>query len=1101
MVSNVYCPFCGVILLPDPYWDGPDTPQSSARPWYAQVRGIYSTNPAVDHIKTTGVGVVRGRKTLHAPLDSNRVYGDVAFDALDEWRLCEQSDSQWCFGFHESCWKMLILRLNHGRVGSLSQTDAAIAEMVFYQLYCTPCLEASIFHFGHDYAGAARTHKVFGRIQPVDLDSHLYADPCAISVMNFPTDSSSASGELGSSPGRKLSHDNSTVGSLAEVGERRYHAFRNLSTELLLEIFSYIPFEQHLTLRLVCHDLAVLADMSLLSRSYWRSRFLLGQEADFVFPCLSESQNWFRLFFATRASLKAATLPLVNRKRIRDLLEPIASLVDLDSVFRRGPGGLDYCPSLMRGNNFTLVDIESFQAGPRLAKVVGYFSGQLAYIDENCPLQEGCRVLYRKAQPFMVPQEEHEKRIGISTVKIGARRFISGINILPSDEGNCVGRLIGYRNPAAETCIDMPTNLLIKAFRVAFCSEGLVGIQLQYDNSASSCWIGHSNGPGIAQGTLQIPTRADQYHLLADIDRFKIVSLGLADWIDDHQSSLHRTHSDVKEPFHTPSQLWIPHAPMHEGLLVSLLLPSGSPRAFEPLSNIDFGGPGGRCLMSLIRLDFHMTSYPHPLIGIGYHYADGKSVFFGSTGGCAISIPINGPSGERISGIRIVEDNRDVYHSEGLGGLQVSTNYERSIILAPLSYRLEASVTPIPSLPPGRFITGLVAHQKTHGTHFIRVGIQSQFCDEPSTIPHILDRECHLVPDDQIRYDEKFSHFINGSNSGNYQSYASLRGIRKIQASAGITGWSRPQNGISGLKLEYYNHPSPAIVGQWMNGLEDGFDISPDEEIQSVTVWIAPLGYSSESPGLAVGQVAAIRFETTCARSVTFRSPHPHTFPTGTIRNEYQRCFDEELTAISWIFNESSDRVRAVNSPHRNRRPRLLVPEVSPPLNLVRKLYFETWNDNTCPEKVVTIEAYFRGRAIIGLLFVYRSGVMASTGDLDTDSRQAVHIARDDNIVGMSATVAGSELVEIDFEVEHNASPKCQRLSLALEPPYTPETAMDYGWRDVWCKDKATVECTTRQGGSDKVYAAPSNSRLMGIYIGCQRFSSVGAIYEPDISH
>ncbi|PYH74879.1 F-box protein [Aspergillus vadensis CBS 113365] len=978
MVSNVYCPFCGVILLPDPYWDGPDTPQSS---------------------EPTGVGVVRGRKTLHAPLDSNRVYGD-------------------------SCWKLLILRLNHGRVGSLSQTDAAIAEMVFYQLYCTPCLEASIFHFGHDYAGAAQTHKVFGRIQPVDLVCHLYADPCAISVMNYPTDSSSASEELGSK-------------SLAKAGKRGYHAFSNLSTELLLEILSYVPLEQHLTLRLVCHDLAVLADMSMLSRFYWRSRFLLGQEADFVFPCLSESQDWLRLFFATRTSLKAATLPLVNRKRIRDLLEPIASLVDLDYVFRRGPGGLDYCPSTMRGNNFTLVDIESLQAGPRLAKVVGYFSGQLSYIDEDCPLHEGCRVLYRKAQPFMVPQEEHEKRIGISTVNIGARRFISGINILPSDEGNYVGRLIGYRNPAAETCIDMPTNLLIKALRVAFCSEGLVGIQLQYDNSASSCWIGDSSGPGIAQGTLQIPTREDQYHLLADIDRFKIVSLGLAEWIDDHQSSLHRTHSDVKEPFHTPSQLWIPHAPMHEGLLVSLLLPSEPPRAFEPLSNIDFGGPGGRCLMSLIRLDFHMTSYPHPLIGIGYHYADGKSVFFGSTGGCAISIPINGPSGERISGISIVEDNRDFYHSEGLGGLQVCLSY---------------------------------SHQSTYGTHFIRVGIQSQFCDEPSTIPHILDRECHL-------------------------------GIRKIQASAGITGWSRPQNGISGLKLEYYNHPSPAIVGQWMNGLEDGSDISPDEEIQSVTVWIAPLGYSSESPGLAVGQVAAIRFETTCARSVTFRSPYTHTFPTGMIRNEYQRCFDEELTAISWIFNEASDRVRAVNSPHRSWRPRLLVPEVSPPFDLVRKLYFETRNDSTCPERVVTIEAYFRGRAIIGLLFVYNSGVMASTGDLNTDSCQAVHIARDDIIVGMSATVAGSELVEIDFEVEHNASPKCQRLSLALESPYTPETAMDYGWRDVWCKDKAAVECTTRQGGSDKVYAAPSNSRLMGIYIGCQRFSSVGAIYEPDISH
>ncbi|SPB52102.1 unnamed protein product [Aspergillus niger] len=1048
MASNVYCPFCGVILLPDPYWDDP-----GARPWYAQVRGIYSTNPAVGHIKATGVGIVRGRKTLHAPLDSNQVYGDVAPDDLDEWRLCEQSDSQWCFGFHESCWKLLILRLQHGRVESPSLTDVAIAEMVFYQLCCTPCLEGSIFHFGHDYAGAAQTHRIRGRIPPMDLGSHRYADPCVISVMDYPTDSIFAYENSMSSSEKYLMHHSSRVGGLTEVGERRYHAFSKLSTELLLEIFSYVPFGQLLTLRLVCRDLAVLADISMLPQSYWRSRFLLGQEADFVFPCLSETQDWFKLFFATRASLKAATPPLVNRKRIRDLLEPMASLVDLDSIFRHGPGGLDYFPAPMRGNDFTLVDIE---AGPQLAKVLGYFSGQLAYNDEDCPLQEGCRVLYRKAQPFMFPQEKHRRRISISTVKIGARRFISGIKLFPSDEDNCVGRLIGYRDPGTETCIDVPKNLFIKAFRVAFCAEGLMGIQLQYGNSASSCWLGDSHGPGMAQGTLQIPKRPSQYHLLADLDRFKIVSLGLTESTDAHQGSLHRSPSDVKDSLRAHSQLWAPHAPMYEGLFVSLLLPPEPPRAFEPLSNMDFGGPGG----------------------MGYHYADGKSVFFGSTGGCAISIPINGPDGERISGVSIVEDNRDLVQSEGLGGLQVSTNYGRSVILAPLCYRLKASITPIPSLPLGHHITGFVAHQKTYGTQFIQLGIQSQLCDGPPTIPHIIDRECHRVPDNQIRYDEKFSHFINSTNPGNYQTYASLKGIRRIQASAGISGWSRPPNGICGLKLEYYNHPSPAIVGQWMNELKDGFDISPDEELQSVTVWITPLGFSAESPGLEVGQVAAIRFETTSARSVTFRSPHPHSLPAaGMLRNEYQRCFDEDLTAMSWIFNESSDRVRAI-----------------------RKLYFETRNDNTTPERIVTVEAYFRGRSIIGLLFVYTSGLMASTGDIDTDSRQAVHIARDGDIVGMSATVAGSELVEIDFEVECNTSPKCQRLGLAFEPPYTPETTVDYGWRDVWCKDRAAVDCTTRQRGSDQVYVAPSNSRLTGIYVGCQKFSNVGAIYEPVIS-
>lgn len=121
------------------------------------------------------------------------------------------------------------------------------------------------------------------------------------------------------------------------------------------------------------------------------------------------------------------------------------------------------------------------------------------------------------------------------------------------------------------------------------------------------------------------------------------------------------------------------------------------------------------------------------------------------------------------------------------------------------------------------------------------------------------------------------THFINCMYPGNYQTYASLKNIRKIQASTGIRGRTRSSNRISGLKLEYHNHPSPNAVGQWMNELNDNrFELSPDEKARPLTIWLTPVGFSYEFRGMEVGQVATIHIETTRSRNVTFHSPDSH---------------------------------------------------------------------------------------------------------------------------------------------------------------------------------------------------------------------------------
>ncbi|KAF3015672.1 hypothetical protein E8E15_000412 [Penicillium rubens] len=648
--------------------DDPASLQTRVRPWYAEVRGIYSTNTAFGYVTITGLGIIRCRNNLYAPLGNDLSYVDVGTEALEEWRLCEPSESRWCFGFHNSCWRLLLLRLGHGQ-DDYFRNETAIAESVFYQLYCTPCLEASSFEFGHDYEGAAQTHKSFGRPKAVDLSSHFYADPCAI-------------------------------------------------------------------------------------------------------PSVDD--------------LKTTTFG-----------------------FCKAPGG-----SLWKGRD---------GARPTTATVVG----------------------------------------------------------------------IGYHNEGGN------------------CASSPIG----------------SN---------------DNRHLLPFPD-------------------------DMRED--RCKRLGIPKHHFFDALSPEL--------KYEIFSYLSFG---------------------------------------------------------ELLNIRLV-----------------LTNYGRSATFAPLRSRLYASVELLPIFPPGNTITGFVALESANKHRFIRVGIQSQQCGEQPMIPDVVNHECHQIPDDQLRYDEKFTHFIDSSKPGNYQTYASLKNVRKIQASMGIRGRSRSSNRISGLKLEYYDHPSPSIVGQWMNELDDGFELSPDEKVQSLTIWLTPMGV------------------------VTFHSPGFHSLPPQKLQHQYQSDTGEELTAISWILNVSSDSVRAVISGNGSQRAQV-IPEQHPPFDQVRKLYFETQNDDGCRETIVEAEAYFRDRAIIGLVFVYSSDRRASIGDFNVAARQTVHFARDAQIIGLSVAATEHELVEIEFEIEWNEQPRYEKLRLSIASPDDPANTLGYDWRDVWCRDGTSAESYQRLLARDRVYKPPKLS-------------------------
>ncbi|QKX63484.1 uncharacterized protein TRUGW13939_10655 [Talaromyces rugulosus] len=238
--------------------------------------------------------------------------------------------------------------------------------------------------------------------------------------------------------------------------------------------------------------------------------------------------------------MKIELLSLVNRRRIRQLLEPIAALVDLEPVLKNGPHGSAFQPAQSQGDPIQIIDDENTGKPPQLIEMSDSFSGQLSSVSAYETLKAGCRVLYHRTQPFMPPQNQHYRwRIGVSTVKIGAQSFISGLNLFPSgSQSNITGRLLGFRNPASEVWIEIPPTSQVKALCAAFSSQGLRGIKFTFTNCDSTDWVGSSSDPRITQEILSTTENMNQHYLLVGLDRFKIVSLGLGELTNYPGSSL-----------------------------------------------------------------------------------------------------------------------------------------------------------------------------------------------------------------------------------------------------------------------------------------------------------------------------------------------------------------------------------------------------------------------------------------------------------------------------------------------------------------------------------------------------------------------------------
>lgn len=423
-------------------------------------------------------------------------YAETEVASWRSWELSKYRWNAWAFGAHDSCWQIHLLRLSHLDV-------RAIVLAVYRQVLCAPCIKGSTFDWGHDYDGAARTHKVPPPPLPVDETSPLYADPCTfLSLDTF---------EI-------VAPATSTASQYLQSASRQ--SFGSLSPELIYEIVPYLSCKEVATLRLVNRNLAVIAALDRLPQSYWQSRFQRGGEADFLFANLTDRRDWRGLFSAVRAMLQdGRSLCLVNRKRVRKLIEPIALAVEQDSASRPSLYG-----TAVRGGpgNQARVQLPCSQGAdsppPPPLETTSKFSGEPSYSTTKYLHWRGCRLLHRRAQPLPYPGQYYRGKIAISTRQIGAMTFVSGIGIFPSSRSEYAAAIVGFHDPFAAKWIDMPPSAAIEHIYVAVSSQGLTGIMFTFTNGTISPWVGVSKGPGVAQGSLTAAGDSTPSYLLAGLD-------------------------------------------------------------------------------------------------------------------------------------------------------------------------------------------------------------------------------------------------------------------------------------------------------------------------------------------------------------------------------------------------------------------------------------------------------------------------------------------------------------------------------------------------------------------------------------------------------
>jgi hypothetical protein len=445
------------------------------------VRALVAQDIERGNIFLAGVGVATVHLCVKVPLKKSQSYRDDP--PLERLYLNElpYHPGPVVIAFHDACWRILLNQLK----GSVDEGD--IIALVFHQLH-----EANrtwqLPDLGLDYGQTFETREAAERADPFEIRSLEEIERSVPSTLTWLT----------------KDHEEWTAAQTSDP-------FHKLSTEVLHEVLSYLSVNQLSSVRLASQRL--LSATQSLPQSYWRRQFAPGHPGDFLAADLRVARDWRRLYFGVQFLLREGCPTLANRHRIRNVIEPIAATVQVASMLPDQPYGMLVRP--LDPQNIPYRPKEFQLDGALLHDLPPFVLPVRSLIAERAG--EDFRILFHRVLVFNSAFHSQGGRLGVTLVRIGTRRYISGVKLFTPEEDDTNAQQIGFPMPM-EASMHIPSNSSLQAVEVAFRPEGLMVVRFIFKNSANSPWFGQHSGEGITRGILDVPVGQAHCSLLLGFD-------------------------------------------------------------------------------------------------------------------------------------------------------------------------------------------------------------------------------------------------------------------------------------------------------------------------------------------------------------------------------------------------------------------------------------------------------------------------------------------------------------------------------------------------------------------------------------------------------
>ncbi|KAI0886120.1 uncharacterized protein GGS22DRAFT_187354 [Annulohypoxylon maeteangense] len=1004
-MPNRFCPLCDVLI---DVWINPDdglaNPQYPAN-WLQEVRAVRTTD-GLEFPFVTGVGWLESDECIIAPVGYECHYRDRdPQQQLDDYFTGHQisyfrqgTAGYWCYAVHNACWELLRDRIDPDRQFS----SDVLAQHLFALLYNTPVNagnEALIP--GHDYGHASDFHLRTGELY------HDYFTRVKESDYFFIT------GDVGEKfePDEDSLEDeslslyvNSAHLSIYRGNYKGSDGLCLLPRELIMLVLAYLPSSDVCKLRLISRYVADLSSPALLDQKFWSSRFGPEFEMGFVFAGLSnlrpaEPTDWRMLYLKAKSAIRSEMFyGLKNRRRIWHTFQNISDALyarlenvwQIDNTYNGPPS--DTTRSLPQGMVFAEASFESENTRLPLAKI---------------PLSLSCRLFEWRDFIWSRPRDIVSKTLRVSTIYSNGQTYVSGFRLRTTDSLGRVDELprVGFVNSRKEYDVFIGPNQFIGRVDVAMATKGLRGLRFYIRGLQDSCTVAIGDmeltdpGSGVAK---LIPgeedTRCTGFYL--GFDACKVISISLMGQEVRTLSNPIKKYADPGSHNTGPLEVWNPNMPITPP---TWCFPeSSSTQHFNLCLNMDFGGPGGQLLQSLVRIDALMGGYPSVFLGICFIYGDGSERLYGrksfrnslddmaSTPSIRQCFLVDGSRGELMTEIIISR----CPEADTIQAITISTNFDRM-----QQFRLygkdsfgpskdREAVQVLRPTPGMHFTTFHVKIQSPLG-HFRNFSAHSQVINtklrepvfEPSGVPHHLPFTVDI---------QKSAEDILAYPRGLAFTAADISNLSKVRVSVNDESHSNIQGHISGLWLEYHDSNAPVILGQWMKEL-GSLDLPIGDRITEVVTWH---DYTNRHRRVKYGPIKRLRLGTVLGNTMEFLDSHRG----GKICLQYRENPFEKL----W------DHVRVFYSPTTNDgKTRSLVYSNDyscPPWAVTQKVFMQEAREDSRPNLVTTIEISFKeiAREISGLTFIYEDGRRIALGVRGTD--------------GTSVTLSsGEKLVQMEF--------------------------------------------------------------------------------------